>query len=146
MKKNLENRSAILEKRPMHMTNSVTQDAQTMARTIVKTFGAGLGVKEIIHRLATVLKISDRQAKSIYYGEPITITAEVFLRMLAAYHHNLGRLQEKAEHEAAIYRALNDEWEEKWGNSFCGGELSSFENALAEQCAAPSTFESLRNG
>ena len=140
MKNMLENRSAILEKRPMHMTDSVTHDAQTMARTIVKTFGADLGVKEIIHRLASVLKISDRQAKSIYYGEPITIKAEVFLRMLAAYHRNLGRLQEKAEQEAAIYRALNDEWEEKWGTSFCGGELSSFENALAEQCAGPSTI------
>lgn len=146
MKRVLENRSAILEKRPMHMTDSVTQDAQTMARTIAKTFGAGLGVKEITHRLAGILKISDRQAKSIYYGEPVTITAEVFLRMLAAYHRNLGRLQQRAEQEAAIYRALNNEWEEKWGNSFCGGELSSFENALAEQCVGPSTFESLRNG
>ncbi|GAN66881.1 MULTISPECIES: hypothetical protein [Acetobacter] len=146
MKDILENRSKSLEKRPMQMTESVTRDAQTMARTIVKTFGVGLGVKEIIHRLASALKISDRQAKSIYYGEPITITAQLFMRMLAVYQANLGRLQKKAEHEAAVYRALNDEWESKWGNSFCGGELLSLESARAEHCAAHSTSESLLNG
>lgn len=146
MNRILEKRSAILEKCPMQAADAVTQDAQTMARTIAKTFEPSLGVKEITHRLAVLMKISDRQAKSIYYGEPITIKAEVFLRLLAAYRKNLARLQKRAEHEAAVYRALNDEWDSKWGTSFCSGELSSLENALAEQCAAPSTSESSPNG
>lgn len=146
MRNILENRSKILENCPMTMTNSVTHDAQMMARTIVKTFGPGLGVKATIHRLARVLNISERQAKSIYYGEPITITAQIFMKMLAIYQETLGRLQKKAEEEAAIYRALNNEWDEKWGNSFCNGGLSSLESAQREHCAERSTTERLLNG
>ncbi|MBO1325367.1 hypothetical protein K2X14_11490 [Acetobacter sp. TBRC 12305] len=136
--KNLENRSTSLENCPMQTAEAVTRDAQTMARTIARAFGASRSVKEIIHHLAGVLRVTERQAKSIYYGEPHAIPAHVFLRLLAAYRNNLERLQRQAEHQAAMYRTLNNEWESKWGNSFCAGELSSLESALSEPCTAPS--------
>ncbi|MBS1029230.1 hypothetical protein [Gluconobacter albidus] len=112
MSKIPEKYSARLENRMTASPESVTRDAQSMARTLSQTFGHGLCVKEVLHRLARLLKITERQAKSLFYGEWEKLPAYVYLRLTEAYRSNLERAARQAEHKAAIYRALSHEWDE----------------------------------
>ncbi|NHN93768.1 hypothetical protein GVI59_17825 [Acetobacter sicerae] len=111
---------------PMQTAEAVTQDAQTKVRAICDAFGRNLCVKEIISRLARLLSITDRQAKSVYYGEWQMMPAFVYMRILTEYRSTLKRLEKRAEQEAAMYRALNQEMEQRWDASFdCGAQRGS---------------------
>lgn len=117
----LEKSSKHTEFLPMQTAEAVTQDAQTKVRAICDAFGRNLCVKEIIARLARLLSITDRQAKSACYGEWQMMPAFVYMRILAEYKSTLKRLEKRAEEEAAMYRALNQEMEQRWDASFdCG--------------------------
>lgn len=111
--------SRILKKLSGKLENSmtspeiVTLKAQEMARTLAGTFGPGLSVKELIARLSRLLNITFRQAKSLFYGEWQTMPAYVWIRLEHAYRTNLKRAAERADHQAALYRALNDEWNDR---------------------------------
>ncbi|QHC34136.1 MULTISPECIES: hypothetical protein [Komagataeibacter] len=138
MSKKLEINSASLEKREMLTAETVTQNAQTMARTLSETFGRGLGVKEIIHRIARLLRVTDRQAKGLYYGEWERIPAHIYLRLVDAYRKHLARAERQAEHQAAIYRALSQEWNDTWGDTSSCGALPSPDGGQAEHSGAQS--------
>lgn len=124
MSKIPEKYSARLENRMTASPESVTRDAQSMARTLSQTFGPGLCVKEVLHRLARLLKITERQAKALFYGEWEQIPAYVYLRLTEAYRSNLERAARQAEHQAAVYRALQDQWNDPCDPFSCGASAT----------------------
>lgn len=130
----------------MHSPESVTHNAQSMARTISETFGQGLGVKETIFRLARTLKLTERQAKSLFYGEWERIPAYVYLRLEQAYRSNLERAARQAEHKAAVYRALSNEWDELCAQDTCACASTASDGERSMRSVQPLPLSALATG
>ncbi|GEN63171.1 hypothetical protein [Acetobacter oeni] len=145
MKHLLTQFSARMEKQ-MTSAEAIAADAQKKARAIADGFGHRLPVKQIFHRLARLLSVTERMARSIYYGESLNLPAHVYLRLVSEYRSTIRRLEEKARHEAEIYRALSKEWDDACERDFSDGALRASGSEQRGSSRKPFIFGPDRRG
>lgn len=110
-----ENRSAVAERGVRMSPDVVARDCQSMLRQMGAVLAPDAGQKEKFHQMARQIGgLTDGQVKRLFYGEWAVIPAHVFLAVRNAYRHHLERAARRADHDAAVFRALQKEWDQQW--------------------------------
>lgn len=115
------------ESAKMNSPDAIASNVQEWLRAIADAFGR-ISLKEAFNRLARVTGLTIGQVKRLYYGEWRIIPAHVFLAVAKAYKTATTRIQRYAEHQHAIWAALNKEWDDEWADTSSSGEQPSPES------------------
>lgn len=94
--------------------DAVALNVQGMVQKMAEMSGSCASTKESFNRLSRLTGLTCGQIKRLWYREWSVIPTHIFLSIHAAYRQSLGRAARQAEHQAAVYRALNDEWNDLW--------------------------------
>ncbi|QOF94246.1 hypothetical protein IFJ82_09810 [Novacetimonas hansenii] len=101
----------------MNTPEAIATNVQANLHAIAGTFGARAALKEVFSRLSLHTGLTAGQVKRLWYGEWHVIPAHVFLTVQKSYRKHMARAERQAEHQAAIYRALSNEWDDTWGDT-----------------------------
>lgn len=126
------------ERVEMNTPEAIASNVQANLHAIAGTFGARVGLKEVFSRLSLHTGLTAGQVKRLWYGEWHVIPAHVFLAVQKSYRKHMERAERQAEHQAAVYRALSNEWDELWGDTSSCGAQPSPDGAPAAHSAEPS--------
>lgn len=118
--------SATAEKGGHMSPDAVARDCQGMLRQMGAALAPSAGQKERFHQMARHIGgLTDGQVKRLFYGEWAVIPAHVFLAVRNAYRQHLERAARRADHDAAVFRVLQAEWDNRWDDfSSCGSASS----------------------
>lgn len=126
------------ERVEMNTPEAIASNVQANLHTIAGTFGARVGLKEVFSRLSLHTGLTAGQIKRLWYGEWHVIPAHVFLTVQKSYRKHMAHAERQAEHQAAIYRALSQEWNDTWGDTSSCGVLPSPDGGQAAHSGAQS--------
>jgi len=115
----------------MNSPDAVATNVQLWLRAIADTFGR-VSLKETFNRLARASRLTVGQVKRLWYGEWHVIPAHVFLAIANAYRNAMARAQAFADHQKAMWSALNQEWNDQWGDLSSSCEPESPGGAATE--------------
>ena len=107
MTKDAEKSSTAVEK-SMRTADAITTDLSAKVREMVGDHGLKSGWA----RVARACGLTDRQIRRLHYREWPVIPAHVYLAVQRAYRNHLHQSEAQAAHQAAVYRALAEEYDQ----------------------------------
>lgn len=106
------------ERRASMSPEAVASEVQMMVRQIGNGVAPDVPTNERFRRVALFIgpSVNAGQVKRLFYAEWREIPAHVFLAVRNAYGRHVERARARAEHDAAVFRALQNDWDTKWGD------------------------------